>query len=253
MSMIGKFVQVEPGRFKEILSDPSSVTELFMGEAPAAAMGKFADLAGAMKERVQRMAPGALAASMDRMPPEVRERMAKQFESLGINLEELKSGKGADKLFEVMQARLGAMRGPASGGGGGGGKSGAAAPAKSLSLEKDWHAIHYLLSGAVEPGATLLSQAILGGTEIGDDDLGYGPARYFDPKQAADIAREMARADLEAEMRSRFDPARMAAAKIYPGGWKADEIEMLIEQFRALRDFFADAGAHGRAVITCLT
>lgn len=261
MSMIGKFVQVEPDRFKEILSDPSSVTELFV--AKATAMEKFAGLTDVMRERMKRIAPSALAAQMEQMPPEIRERLAKQFEAMGVSLEKLKSGEGVDTLVNAMQARMGALRGQVQarmgalrgmvGGGSGGGGGGGTAPASSLSLEKDWHTIHYLMSGKAEPGTTLLSQVIMGGTEIGENDLGYGEARYFDAKKVADITKELSRGDLEAEMRARFDPAKMEAIGLYPGGWEPDEIDHLIEVFGELRDFFADANAHGRIVVTCLT
>jgi hypothetical protein len=43
--------------------------------------------------------------------------------------------------------------------------------------------LHYVLCGEAEPGADLLSQAVLGGAAFGEDDegfSGYGPARYFD-------------------------------------------------------------------------
>lgn len=246
MSMIGKFAQVEPDRFKEILSDPSSVTELFLAKAPA--MEKFSALSSAMRERAERMAPGALGASMDRLPPQAREQLAERLKQLGVDVEALKSGSAGavDTLLNAIQERLGAAVPPPAGGA-------VAAPISSLSLEKDWHAIHYLLCGAAEPGQPLLSQVIMGGTEIGDDDLGYGPARYFDAKQTADIASEFGRHDLESEMRARFDPAAMVAAGLYPGGWAADEIDHLIEEFQKLRNFFADASAHGRIVVTCIT
>jgi hypothetical protein len=246
MSMIGKFAQVEPDRFKVILSDPSSVTELFMAKAPA--MEKVFALSEAVQERAKAMAPGALGASIDRLPPQIREQLAERFKRLGVDVEAIKGGSGeaAGNLLKAMQARLGGMTGSSAGGAG-------AASAASLSLEKDWHAIHYLLCGAAEPGSSLLSQVILGGTEIGDDDLGYGPARYFDAKQTADIARELGRSGLEAQMRARFDPAKMVAAALYPGGWEPGEIDNLINEFQELRDFFADASAHGRIVVTCIT
>jgi Domain of unknown function (DUF1877) len=246
MSMIGKFAQVEQDRFEEILSDPSSVTELFMAKAPT--MEKFFALSDAIRGRAKRMAPGALGASMDRLPAQIRKQLAERFKRLGVDVEAVKSGSGeaVESLLKAMQERLGAMARPSASGGG-------AAPAASLSLEKDWHAIHYLLCGAAQPGQSLLSQVILGGTEIGEDDLGYGPARYFDAKRTADIARELGRSGLENEMRARFDPTKMVAAELYPGGWEPGEIDNLINEFHGLREFFADAIAHGRIVVTCIT
>jgi len=65
----------------------------------------------------------------------------------------------------------------------------------------------------------------MGGTEIGDDDLGYGPARYFNPAEVAATATELAASTLEAQMQSRFDPARMSTLGIYPGGWSTSGLD----------------------------
>jgi hypothetical protein len=191
---------------------------------------------------------------MDRLTPQAREQLAERLKQFGVDIEALKSGsEGAvETLLNAVQARLGAAVRPSTADAAAA-STGAAAPIASLSLEKDWHAIHFLICGAAEPGKSLLSQVVLGGTEIGDDDLGYGPARYFDTKQTADIAVELGRQTLEDEMRARFDPAKMAAEGLYPGGWEPDEIDHLIKEFQKLRDFFADASAHGRIVVTCIT
>src|ERR1700724_3006719 len=45
----------------------------------------------------------------------------------------------------------------------------------AISIDKSWHGVHYLLCGAAEPTTTLISKAIMGGTEVGDDFSGYGP------------------------------------------------------------------------------
>jgi hypothetical protein len=246
MSMTGRFVQVEPNRFNEILANPSSVTELFVVKPPATE--RVFALSGAMRQRATRIAPYALSASMGRLSPKIREQLAERFKRLGVDVEAVKNGneEAVGNLLKVMQQRLGAMAGslPSAAGD---------APAASLSLEKDWHTIHYLLCGATKPGNSLLSQVILGGTEIGNDDLGYGPARYFDANRTVEIARELGRSGLETEMRARFDPAKMVAAELYPGGWEPWEVDNLINEFHELRDFFAEASANGRVVVTCIT
>jgi hypothetical protein len=121
-----------------------------------------------------------------------------------------------------------------------------------LSLDKAWHGVHYLLCGEAEPGPTPAAQAVLGGTEFGDD-LGYGPARYFPVEQAAAIARELSRAGLEAEMKARFDPAELSRLGIYPGGgWDKKAAQWLLEEFRRLRDFYVAAAARGSALVACI-
>ena len=59
-------------------------------------------------------------------------------------------------------------------------------------------------------------------------------------------------ANLETEMKARFVPALMTSAAMYPGGWDATGADWLFEEFRKLRDFYADASAHGFALVTCI-
>ncbi len=121
----------------------------------------------------------------------------------------------------------------------------------ALSLEKAWHGVHYLLCGETDAGRTILSQAVLGGTEFGGD-LGYGPARYFAQAQVSLTARELTQAELETEMRARFDPVQMSRAGIYPRLWTPTDAAWLMEEFRRLKDFYAEAGACQFAVVTCI-
>ena len=121
-----------------------------------------------------------------------------------------------------------------------------------LSLDKAWHGVHYLLSGSTEPTNTPLGQAVLGGTEVGEDFSGYGPARTFDPAQVARAAKALAAPEAEREAAGRFDAARMTELQIYPFGWEDDDRDWLLVSFRDLRGFYADAAAQGWAAVTCL-
>ncbi len=91
----------------------------------------------------------------------------------------------------------------------------------------------------------------MGGVEVGED-LGYGPARYFDADKVQAIARALSSASLEAEMIARFDPPKMTSLGIYPGGWKAADVDWLMEEFRRLRQFYSDASAAKLAIVTNL-
>jgi hypothetical protein len=53
-------------------------------------------------------------------------------------------------------------------------------------------------------------------------------------------------------MMARFDAALMTSAGVYRGGWDATGAEWLFEEFRKLRDCYADASAHGFALVTCI-
>jgi hypothetical protein len=102
-----------------------------------------------------------------------------------------------------------------------------------------------------EPDGTVLGNTMLGGTELGED-LGYGPARYFTADEVGAIASGLADAQLESAMRARFDPAKMVAAKIYPNGWRPDDLAWLIDEFHRLRDFYAIAGRRKSAIVNSL-
>jgi hypothetical protein len=123
-----------------------------------------------------------------------------------------------------------------------------------LSLDKAWHGVHYLLCGEAEPGTTLVSQAVLGGAELGDDDegfSGYGPPRAFTAAQVAELAQALSHPDVESEANARFDAAQMSKLGIYPG-WRPSDADWVLDGFRRLRDFYSDAAAKGRAIVTCL-
>src|SRR5687767_14577361 len=44
-------------------------------------------------------------------------------------------------------------------------------------LDKAWHGIHYLLTGTAAEGGKPLDFLVSGGREVGNVDIGYGPAR----------------------------------------------------------------------------
>jgi hypothetical protein len=244
--MLARFLQISPALLAELSEDPDRVGELFRPELPPPRAQIL--LSDEVRQQALRRAPQALAASVAGMDPRVRAMLEERLKKLGTSLEELQSGRGTDALLKLMtrgREILGASRA----------RTGSPLSAKGadLSVDKAWHGIHYLLCGQAEPARSALSQAVLGGAEIGDDDSGYGPARIFTVRQVADISRELSRADLETEMKARFDPKAMNGAEIYPGGWEtAGALDWLVEEFHHLRDFYADTSARRFAIVTCI-
>jgi hypothetical protein len=231
MSMIGQFVQVTPELLNQVRERPSSVIQLFENDQPALPIA----VNTAAGQQLQSRMPQMLAATLGRMDPALQEAVTQR---LGVTVESLRAGGGGEQIMNWMANRRRdrtSIQGKGTG----------------LSIEKAWHGVHYLLSGDVEPRTAILSQAILGGAEIGED-LGYGPARYFTLDRVVEIADELSRKELPGEMSARFDPERMSQLGIYPQGWKSSDVAWLLEEFRRVRDFYADAKARHYAVLACL-
>lgn len=125
-------------------------------------------------------------------------------------------------------------------------------PKPVVDLDKAWHGIHYLLTGAAwSLGDGPAGEAILGGEQIGGDQ-GYGPVRLLRPEAVGRVAAALRGVSIE-ELRSRFDPDAMTAAEIYPDMWTRDDFdEYLARYFTELRDFYAEAAANGQAALIAI-
>ena len=231
MSMLATFIQVEPGVLERLRQDPGVAERLF---APPVA-GFDAEQ---MRALILARGPQLMAGAID-LHPQFREQLE---QNLGVTQEALRGGAGGDAIVRLMQERLG---GPPGG-------RAVQGRREVLSLDKAWHGVHYLLTGAVEPTETPIGQAVLGGVEVGEDFSGYGPPRVFDQEQTTTIAHALDDPGLEDNARSRFDARRMTELGIYPFGWDAESLEWLLSALRDLRRFYAEAAAGKRAIVTCL-
>jgi hypothetical protein len=126
-------------------------------------------------------------------------------------------------------------------------------PKPELDLDKSWHGIHYLLTGT-DSGRSVKAptQAILGGTETGQDG-GYGPPRLLDRDTVRAVATALDALDVKV-LRARFDPDAMTAAEIYPDIWSnsTDELDHLMSHYTELRRFYHAAAANGQAVLLAI-
>jgi hypothetical protein len=120
----------------------------------------------------------------------------------------------------------------------------------SLYLDKSWDGISYLLTGKHFDTTTLVGQAILGGTEIGED-MGYGPMRVLTPEQVKAISAALN--DITPDMLSkRYDPAKMDREQIYPNIWtreKEDGLKFLLDNYAALQRFYKRAADGDLAIV----
>jgi hypothetical protein len=126
-----------------------------------------------------------------------------------------------------------------------------------IDLDKAWHGIHFLMTGAAWEGAEPLCYLVSGGHAVGDVDVGYGPARALTSKQVAsfDTALSGITAD---ELGKRFDPQAMAKAEIYPEIWgrhseEEDNLAYLLDYFDEMKIFVAKTREQGKGMLVYLT
>jgi hypothetical protein len=125
-------------------------------------------------------------------------------------------------------------------------------PDDELYLDKSWHGIHFLLTGTDWEAAPPLGFLAGAGDPIGDVDVGYGPARGFDPAGVAEIAEALERLGHE-ELAARFDPAAMTRLQIYPQTWDREpadeELDYLLAYYDDLRAFVREAASRGLGLL----
>jgi uncharacterized protein DUF1877 len=124
-------------------------------------------------------------------------------------------------------------------------------------LDKSWHGIHYLLTGTADESGTPLQFLVAGGTEVGEEDVGYGPPRVFTSAEARTIASALA-AVTDEDLRSRFAPEAMMRAEIYPEIWDRDPkdddtLGYLMEYVTILREAMTTVTSRGHGLLVVLT
>jgi hypothetical protein len=123
-----------------------------------------------------------------------------------------------------------------------------------LDIDKSWGAIHFLLTGTPWGGEAPASLPILGGTAIGED-MGYGPVRFLTPAEVAAANGVLSQLPT-AELRKRFDPAKLEEAEVYPAGIWLDEgaegFDYIAHYYEQLRAFYGSAAQAGRAVLLAI-
>lgn len=120
-----------------------------------------------------------------------------------------------------------------------------------LDIDKAWQAIHFLLTGDPWEGKLPLRNAVMGGAALGEEDVGYGPARGLTPAEVRSVSVVLASISGE-RLGARFDASKFAEAEIYPSGWSADDQAFIVQHYEALRAFFAEAARAGDAMVLYL-
>jgi len=123
-------------------------------------------------------------------------------------------------------------------------------------LDKAWHGIHYLLTGTAWEGAEPLNFIVCGGKEVGNVDVGYGPARVLASDEVKKIADALGALDKNV-LRERFNPGEMMSLEIYPDIWDRDPkdddtLGYCIEYYDDLHRFLSDAAGNSMGVALCI-
>jgi hypothetical protein len=127
-----------------------------------------------------------------------------------------------------------------------------------VDIDKTWDGIVFLLTGnALSEGAHQhpLARVLFSGQLVDEDqDLGYGPAHFLRPEEVAELQPQLAALTV-AELKQRFDPAKMTELGIYPNIWDEgeDAFEYVLGGFMTVQEHYAEAAQRGEGMITFLS
>jgi hypothetical protein len=127
--------------------------------------------------------------------------------------------------------------------------------APQLDLQKNWHVLHYLLTGEAW-GGSAPQNFLLSGTEIGDDVTGYGPARLHSAAMTQSVSKYFETLDFAALLAG-LDFGKMKAKDIYAvdeasDAEKAVWVTELTENLQELREYLSLAAAKGELLLIWL-
>lgn len=109
-----------------------------------------------------------------------------------------------------------------------------AADGKSMSLEKAWHGLHYLMTGHSRKGDAPLCFLCHDGEEMGPR-LSYGRVRLFRPAFLERLRSALA-ALSDDELWRRYDSDKLAREQIYPDIWDEPEEDLREEYLSYFRE-----------------
>ncbi|MBU2713054.1 YfbM family protein [Zooshikella harenae] len=122
----------------------------------------------------------------------------------------------------------------------------------TLDIDKSWHIIHYLLCGSAQTTDELISETILGGRPLSMDNLGCGPARYFEPLKVAMLADELAPIETE-QLMHHYSVGKLSRAGIYAKlSDTAEDRSYISCNFDSLKSFYMTAAHNREGVITVI-
>jgi hypothetical protein len=123
-----------------------------------------------------------------------------------------------------------------------------------VELDKDWHALHFLLSGDPSMESEHLAQEPLHNVVLGGHPTDFEGVRILEGSCVSEIARTLATISVK-ELRRRFSARTFNDEEIYPlprpGGWTRRQVEGVFKVFPKLTRFFKDAASAREIVLIC--
>lgn len=119
---------------------------------------------------------------------------------------------------------------------------------RCVDIDKSWAGLRHLLLGGKEdpePGAI---DPILGGKALGEEDVGYGPARYLSPEEVGKASVALGAVDFDG-LRGLFREGVLGNPGVYPSYEDEEDFNYLEYNFGVLRDFFSRCAAAGRNML----
>jgi len=120
---------------------------------------------------------------------------------------------------------------------------------RPLDVDKNWHIVHFLLTGSAQAGDKPLFNVVLGGQESGSD-LGYGPARFLTPKEVQEVADAVGPLR-KGNLRLRFTPKDLMKADLYT--WDEDDgqerLDGDLETYEEIRAYLLEAAKKGNGML----
>lgn len=117
-------------------------------------------------------------------------------------------------------------------------------------VNKMWHGLYFLLTGTSYEGAAPASY-LLHTPSVGDENVGYGPARLISATQARELSDYLDGLDRSAVL-ARLDGPKMSSLNIYPSIWDEDPGELkggLGDAYDALKTYCRRCADHGLGML----
>ncbi|MBX9693311.1 MAG: YfbM family protein [Cyanobacteria bacterium] len=121
---------------------------------------------------------------------------------------------------------------------------------EQLDLHKSWQALHFVLTGTPweVDDRIPVSQAVLGGEEIGEDFTGYGPARFLGPDRVKEVSAGMGLLQIK-DLIEKYSAEDYERADLYAFNGIDEERGDISRCFSDLKSFYQGCASRGSAVI----